>query len=236
MSTTIADFDALERRAVEAAMIYRYGQLVDLKDAEVELKLVPGKDDLTPVPAYYWNERDVQFVVCKTGEQALSLLLLLSRRRAVPHRRTGLRRPRRLRAQPAAVADRPRHRAQGAAVPEEPGQGRRHGRGVSRSDHHLRFAMTLDKARQAARDPGRLRRLLQLQRRQADPRRSAARARTGRGRSTDREAAAGRDLRLRPGHGVQGQPHRQEQVLLILERRRPRRARRGASHTIPLIR
>lgn len=67
MSTTIADFDALERRAVEAAMIYRYGQLVDLKDAEVELKLVPGKDDLTPVPAVYWNERDVQFVVCKLG-------------------------------------------------------------------------------------------------------------------------------------------------------------------------
>ena len=34
MTTAIAEFDALERRAVEAAMIYRYGQLVELKDAE----------------------------------------------------------------------------------------------------------------------------------------------------------------------------------------------------------
>ena len=67
MTTTIADFDALERRAIEAAMIYRYGQLVELKEAEVELKLTPGKDELTLVPAVYWNERDVQFVVCKLG-------------------------------------------------------------------------------------------------------------------------------------------------------------------------
>ena len=69
MTTAIAEFDALERRAVEAAMIYRYGQLVELKDAEVELKLVAGRDDLTPVPAVYWNERDVQFVVCKLGDK-----------------------------------------------------------------------------------------------------------------------------------------------------------------------
>jgi hypothetical protein len=69
MSTETSGFDARERRAVEASMIYRYGQLVELKDAEVELKLVPGRDDLTVVPAVYWNERDVQFVVCKLGEQ-----------------------------------------------------------------------------------------------------------------------------------------------------------------------
>jgi hypothetical protein len=66
--TTTPGFDAQERRAVEAAMIYRYGQLVELKEAEVELKLVPGRDDLTTVPGVYWNERDVQFVVCKLGD------------------------------------------------------------------------------------------------------------------------------------------------------------------------
>lgn len=70
MTTTTPGFDARERRAVEAAMIYRYGQLVELKDAEVELKLVPGKDDLTTVPAVYWNERDVQFVVCKLAPES----------------------------------------------------------------------------------------------------------------------------------------------------------------------
>ena len=68
MTTETPGFGTRERRAVEASMIYRYGQLVELKDAEVELKLVPGKDELTTVPGVYWNERDVQFVVCKIGE------------------------------------------------------------------------------------------------------------------------------------------------------------------------
>src|SRR5574340_576489 len=65
--TTPAPFTALERRAVEAAMIYRYGELVALEEADVELKLAAG-DELTPCPALYWRERGVQFVVCKTGD------------------------------------------------------------------------------------------------------------------------------------------------------------------------
>ena len=65
----IPGFTPLERRTVEAAMIYRYGQLVPLHDTEVELRLTPGSDDLTTVPGIYWNERNVQFVVCKLGEK-----------------------------------------------------------------------------------------------------------------------------------------------------------------------
>jgi len=60
-------FDAGERRAVDAAMIYRYGQLVPLTEADVELRLVPGTEERTSCPALYWNERGVQFVVCRTG-------------------------------------------------------------------------------------------------------------------------------------------------------------------------
>ena len=35
----IPGFTPAERRAVEAAMIYRYGQLVELQEAEVEVRL-----------------------------------------------------------------------------------------------------------------------------------------------------------------------------------------------------
>jgi len=65
----IPPFSPAERRAVEAAMIYRYGQLVDLQDADVEVRLTPGNEALSSVPGIYWNERNVQFVVCKLGEQ-----------------------------------------------------------------------------------------------------------------------------------------------------------------------
>jgi hypothetical protein len=65
----LSGFDAQERRAIEAAMIYRYGQLVELHDADIELKLTPGSDEKTFVPGVYWNERKVQFVVCKPGEK-----------------------------------------------------------------------------------------------------------------------------------------------------------------------
>ncbi len=65
---SIPAFDARERRTIEAAMIYRYGQPVPLHDVDVELKLVAGSDAPTTVPGVYWNERAVQFVVCKTGE------------------------------------------------------------------------------------------------------------------------------------------------------------------------
>ncbi|GAB4176628.1 MAG: hypothetical protein OHK0026_15400 [Rhodocyclaceae bacterium] len=60
-------FDARERRAVEAAMIYRYGAPVALAEADVELRLQPGSEALTTCPGLYWNERGVQFVVCRTG-------------------------------------------------------------------------------------------------------------------------------------------------------------------------
>lgn len=49
-------------------MIFRYGQLVPLEETEVELKLAPGRDDLTACPGMYWQERGVQFVVCKIPE------------------------------------------------------------------------------------------------------------------------------------------------------------------------
>lgn len=65
----IPAFTAAERRIVEAGMIYRYGQVVPLQDADVELKLDLAKEDLTACPGIYWNERGVQFVVCKTGEK-----------------------------------------------------------------------------------------------------------------------------------------------------------------------
>ncbi|MBA3902711.1 MAG: hypothetical protein C0522_03405 [Rhodocyclaceae bacterium] len=66
----ISAFTAAERRIVEAGMIFRYGELVPLQDAEVELKLDSAREVLTSCPGIYWNERGVQFVVCKTGDKA----------------------------------------------------------------------------------------------------------------------------------------------------------------------
>ena len=65
----IPGFDARERRAVEAATVFRYGNPVELTDAEVELHLDPAQEHHTFCPAVYWNERYVQFVVCKTGDK-----------------------------------------------------------------------------------------------------------------------------------------------------------------------
>jgi hypothetical protein len=68
-SMSIPGFDARERRIVEAATVFRYGQPTQLQDAEVELQLDAARQDHTFCPAVYWNERDVQFVVCKTAEK-----------------------------------------------------------------------------------------------------------------------------------------------------------------------
>ncbi|MCK7582653.1 MAG: hypothetical protein MZV65_48540 [Chromatiales bacterium] len=173
-----------ERRAVEAAIgSTATATLTELEDAEVELKLVPtwqGRASLTPGPALLATNASVQFVVCKTRRRSATAPTSSTPR--TEQYRIGeqrLRRHRGLRAQPASTADGPRNHPQGS-VPEEPGQGsERHGRGIPRPDHHLRLAMTLDKARQLLGDPGRLRRLLQLQRREADPGRGRPRARPG---------------------------------------------------------
>jgi hypothetical protein len=65
----IPAFDAREKRIIEAGMIYRYGQPVTFEEADVELKLDPAREELTACPGIYWNERGVQFVVCKTTAQ-----------------------------------------------------------------------------------------------------------------------------------------------------------------------
>jgi hypothetical protein len=61
------EFDAMERSILDAAMIYRYGQPIRLEPAEIELKLAPADETPALCPGFYWNERGVQFVICKTG-------------------------------------------------------------------------------------------------------------------------------------------------------------------------
>lgn len=63
----IPDFDDAERRVVEAALLYRYGRLVPMQSAEVDLQLERDSDEITSCPALYWSERGCQFVVCKLG-------------------------------------------------------------------------------------------------------------------------------------------------------------------------
>ena len=83
----IPDFTDAERQLVEARrMIERYGQLVALQDADAELQLDPGSEALTTVPDVYWNERNVQFVVCKLGEQRFRCQFFYTEDAAVRHR------------------------------------------------------------------------------------------------------------------------------------------------------
>jgi hypothetical protein len=63
--TSIPDFDDAETRTVEAALVYRYGRIVPMQSAEVDLKLDRDSDELTSCPALYWHERGCQFVICK---------------------------------------------------------------------------------------------------------------------------------------------------------------------------
>lgn len=64
----IPDFDAKERRIVEAACLFRYGKVPTLEAADVELQLDPAREDLTACPSLTWrDERGVEFVVCKVA-------------------------------------------------------------------------------------------------------------------------------------------------------------------------
>ena len=66
--TAIPDFDDGERWIVESALKQRYGKIVATQAADVELRLVPGDEQLTSCPTLFWEERGAAFVVTKVGE------------------------------------------------------------------------------------------------------------------------------------------------------------------------
>lgn len=68
MSVAVADYSDNDRQLVAQILFERYGRLVPLQSADVELQLDPASETLTACPALYWEERGAHFVVIKTGD------------------------------------------------------------------------------------------------------------------------------------------------------------------------
>jgi len=59
------DFTEAEQKQVSALLLKRYGKLIPLQLADIELQLGCTPEQLTSCPALYWSERGAHFVVCK---------------------------------------------------------------------------------------------------------------------------------------------------------------------------
>jgi hypothetical protein len=64
----IPDIDDGERWVVESALRERYGKPVEVRLADVELKLAPGDAQPTACPTLFWEERGAAFVVAKVAD------------------------------------------------------------------------------------------------------------------------------------------------------------------------
>ena len=63
----IPDFTDAECQLVARTLDERYGCVVELEVADVDLKLNADSDQLTTCPALYWSQEGTEFVVCKAG-------------------------------------------------------------------------------------------------------------------------------------------------------------------------
>jgi hypothetical protein len=65
----IPDFTDAEWQLVNQILLERYGRLVQLQSADVELQLDPTSETLTTCPSLYWNELGAEFIVSKLADQ-----------------------------------------------------------------------------------------------------------------------------------------------------------------------
>jgi hypothetical protein len=66
---SIPDFTDSEFQLANQILLERYGRLVPLQSADVELLLAPEDKEPTLCPALYWNELGAEFIVAKVGGQ-----------------------------------------------------------------------------------------------------------------------------------------------------------------------
>ncbi|MCL4184614.1 MAG: hypothetical protein KJ011_14320 [Burkholderiaceae bacterium] len=69
MGVQIPDFTEPEREIARMLVERRYGKPVEIAEADSELRLDPGSDDMTLCPTLYWHERGAHFVVFKVGHE-----------------------------------------------------------------------------------------------------------------------------------------------------------------------
>lgn len=65
----IPDFTDSEFQLVTQILMERYGRLVPLQSADVELQLDPASENLTTCPSLYWNELGAEFIVSKLADR-----------------------------------------------------------------------------------------------------------------------------------------------------------------------
>ena len=64
----ISDFTTADRWVIATALKERYGKIVAVEPADSEIRLDPAAADITACPTLYWEERGVEFVIFKIGE------------------------------------------------------------------------------------------------------------------------------------------------------------------------
>ncbi|MBI4194721.1 MAG: hypothetical protein HY526_06535 [Betaproteobacteria bacterium] len=64
----LSDFTDAERWVVETALKERYGERVEVELADSEIRLDPASGEVAVCPTFYWERRDVEFVVFKVAE------------------------------------------------------------------------------------------------------------------------------------------------------------------------
>ena len=68
MAQSITDFTDEQVNAVQTLINQRYGEETELHLGDGEVQIEPGKEELNTCPVIFWNARECNFVVMKTGE------------------------------------------------------------------------------------------------------------------------------------------------------------------------
>ena len=68
MTQSITDFSDEQVNAVRALGNKRYGEETELLLGDSEVQVDPKKDELAACPVIFWNARECNFVIIKTGE------------------------------------------------------------------------------------------------------------------------------------------------------------------------
>ena len=65
----MAEFTTQELDIIKQTLFERYGQIVEIQLADVDLRLNPGDRELVSCPAVYWEARSCHFIISKLGNQ-----------------------------------------------------------------------------------------------------------------------------------------------------------------------
>ena len=100
--SAIEDFTDSELWIIRTTLEERYGEKIDPRLADTELRLNPYATELTVCPAAYWEHDGCHFIVCKTGAPRYRCQFYYRVHADVRHRHRGIRRPVRMHGDTAA--------------------------------------------------------------------------------------------------------------------------------------